>query len=163
MRIKSSQDLATGLLFIAVGIAAIWIGADYPMGTAQRPGTGVLPRILAWCLIGTGALLLVKSIASTSGHITGWAWRPLLAVTLGTIVFGFMIDDYGLVPTMIVSMTIGALGTVETRWSEFAVFMLIMMVSSWAMFIWLLGMPIKVWPNLASLIAPILRLAFGAQ
>ena len=56
MRIKS-QDFATGLLFVAVGIAALWIGADYPMGTPQRPGTGVLPRILAWCLIGTGALL----------------------------------------------------------------------------------------------------------
>ena len=54
MRIKSGQDFATGLLFIAVGVAAFWIGADYPMGTPQRPGTGVLPRILAWCLIGTG-------------------------------------------------------------------------------------------------------------
>ena len=82
MRIKSGQDLATGLLFIAVGIAAIWIGADYPMGTPQRPGTGVLPRILAWCLIGTGGLLLIKSISTPGGHITGWAWRPLLAVTL---------------------------------------------------------------------------------
>jgi hypothetical protein len=30
-------------------------------------------------------------------------------------------------------------------------------VSSWAIFIWLLGMPIKVWPNLSSLIAPMLR------
>ena len=44
MRIKSTQDLATGLLFVAVGLAAFWIGADYNMGTAQRPGTGVLPR-----------------------------------------------------------------------------------------------------------------------
>jgi len=68
-----------------------------------------------------------------------------------------MIDDYGLVPTMIVSMAISALGTAETRWSEFAMFMLIMMVASWAIFIWLLGMPIKVWPNLPSLIAPIVR------
>lgn len=157
MRIKSGQDLATGLLFIAVGIAAIWIGADYPMGTPQRPGTGVLPRILAWCLIGTGGLLLIKSIYSNGGHITGWAWRPVLAVTAGTVVFGFMIDAHGLLLTMIVSMAICALGTAETRWSEFAVFMLIMMVSSWAIFIWLLGMPIKVWPNLTSLIASTLR------
>ena len=36
MRIKSSQDLATGLLFVAVGLAAFWIGADYNMGTAIR-------------------------------------------------------------------------------------------------------------------------------
>ena len=41
MRIRSSQDLATGLLFLAVGLGAYWIGADYNMGTAQRPGTGL--------------------------------------------------------------------------------------------------------------------------
>ena len=46
MRIKSSQDLATGLLFVLVGAGGLWFGWDYPMGTAQRPGTGVLPYIL---------------------------------------------------------------------------------------------------------------------
>jgi hypothetical protein len=147
MRIKSGQDLATGLLLAAVGLAAFWIGADYPMGTAQRPGTGVLPRILAWCLIGTGGLLLIKSIYSAGPRIGSWAWRPLLAVTAGTVVFGLIVDDYGLVASMIVAMTICALGTAETRWSEFAVFTLIMIVASWAMFIWLLGMPIKTWPT----------------
>jgi len=37
MPVRSTQDLATGLLFIAVGIAGLWLGADYPMGTTQRP------------------------------------------------------------------------------------------------------------------------------
>jgi hypothetical protein len=158
MRIKSGQDLATGLLLAAVGVAAFWIGADYPMGTAQRPGTGVLPRILAWCLIGTGGLLLIKSIYAAGPRVGSWAWRPLLAVTAGTVVFGSMIDDYGLVASMIVAMTICALGTAETRWSEFAVFMLIMIVASWAMFIWLLGMPIKTWPaSLVPFIEQMLR------
>jgi putative tricarboxylic transport membrane protein len=158
MRIRGGQDFATGLLFIAVGLAALWIGADYNMGTAQRPGTGVLPRILSWCLIGTGGLLLIKSTFSAGPPITGWSWRPVLAVTIGTVVFGLMIDQYGLVLSMILSMTICALGTVETRWPEFAVFTVIMIVSSWAMFIWLLGMPIRTWPtNLMSLIDPILR------
>jgi hypothetical protein len=158
MRIKVGQDFASGLLFVVVGVGGLWLGADYPMGTAQRPGTGVLPYILCWCLIGTGGLLLVKSIYSAGAPITGWSWRPILAITAGTVVFGLMIDDYGLVLTMIVSLAISALGTIETRWSEFAVFMLIMIVSSWAMFIWLLGMPIKIWPtDLTSLLGPILH------
>ena len=158
MRIKSGQDLATGLLLAAVGVAAFWIGADYPMGTAQRPGTGVLPRILAWCLIGTGGLLLIKSIYSAGPRIGSMGMAAAVAVTAGTVVFGSMIDDYGLVASMIVAMTICALGTAETRWSEFAVFTLIMIVASWAMFIWLLGMPIKTWPtNLAPFIEQMLR------
>jgi hypothetical protein len=147
MQIKGGQDFATGLLFVAVGLGALWVGADYAMGTAQRPGTGVLPRILAWCLIGTGGLLLIKSVFTTGAPLSGWVWRPVLAVTGATVAFGFMVDDFGLVLSMIVSMSICALGTAETRWGEFAVFTLIMIVGSWAMFIWLLGMPIKTWPS----------------
>ena len=61
MRIKSGQDLATGLLFVLIGAGGLWFGADYPMGTAQRPGTGVLPYILSWCLIATGGLHWLKA------------------------------------------------------------------------------------------------------
>ena len=121
MRIKS-QDFATGLLFIAVGAAALWIGADYPMGTPQRPGTGVLPRILAWCLIGTGALLWLKAVVTDGPRLTAWAWRPAIMITLATVAFALLVDRAGLVVTMLVSMTLAALGTPETRWREYALF-----------------------------------------
>src|SRR5262245_31462901 len=92
MRIRSSQDFVTGLLFIVVGIGAIWIGADYAMGTAQRPGTGVLPRILAWCLIGCGGLLWIKAFLTDGPDMGDWAWRPLIMITLALIAFSVLID-----------------------------------------------------------------------
>ena len=91
MRIKSGQDLLTGLLFVAVGMAGLWIGADYPMGTAQRPGTGVLPHILCWCLIGTGVLLWLKAVLPKP-DLTAWAWRPAIMITLATIAFALLVD-----------------------------------------------------------------------
>ena len=87
MRIKSTQDLAAGALFVSVGLVAMWVGADYAMGTAQRPGTGVLPRILAWCLIGTGVLLWLKAVLVGGAGLTRWAWRPVIMVTLATVAF----------------------------------------------------------------------------
>lgn len=147
MRIKSGQDLATGLLFIVVGIAALWIGADYPMGTAQRPGTGVLPRILAWCLIGTGALLWLKAALGEGPRLTGWAWRPAIMITLATIAFALLVDRLGLVVAMVVSMTLAALGTPETRWREYAVFLLFMIAIGIGVFIYGLGMPIPILPK----------------
>jgi putative tricarboxylic transport membrane protein len=146
MRIKSEQDFATGLMFIAVGVAALWIGADYALGTAQRPGTGVLPRILAWCLIGTGLLLWLKAMLAEGPRLAGWAWRPAIMITAATIAFALLIDRSGLVVTMLVSMTLAALGTPETRWREYALFMLIMVVIGVVVFIKGLGMPISVWP-----------------
>jgi putative tricarboxylic transport membrane protein len=147
MRIKGVQDFATGLLFIAVGLAALWIGADYPMGSAQRPGTGVLPRILAWCLIGTGAVLWVKAVVSEGPGLTRWAWRPVILIPLAVVAFALLVDRLGLVIAMLVSMTLGALASPQTRWGEYAVFAVIMIVIGVALFIFGLRMPIPILPN----------------
>lgn len=146
MRIKSMQDLATGLLFLIIGIGAFYIGSSYSMGIAQRPGTGVLPRILAYCLIGSGALLLIKSFMTEGPKLEDFAWRPLAMVTLAAIAFSLLIDRAGLIVTMIVSLTIAACGTPETRWREFALFMVLMLAIGLGVFIYGLGMPIKVLP-----------------
>jgi hypothetical protein len=146
IRIKSQQDFATGLLFLIIGIAAYWIGADYSMGTAQRPGTGVLPRILAWCLMGSGLLLWIKAMIAEGPRLDHWAWRPLIMITLATVAFALLIDPAGIVVAMLVSMTLCALGTPETKWREFAIFSVIMLIIGLGVFIYGLGMPIKVLP-----------------
>jgi hypothetical protein len=141
------QDVATGLLFIAIGLAAYMIGADYAMGTPQRPGTGVLPRILAWCLIGTGSLLCLKGAAADGARLTAWAWRPVVMVTAAIVAFALLIDRLGLIVTMLVSMTLVALGTPETRWREYAGFALLMLAIGAGVFIYALGMPIPTLPK----------------
>jgi hypothetical protein len=147
MRIKSSQDLATAILFVAVGLGAFFIGAGYPMGTPQRLGTGVLPRILAWCLMGTGALLLIKAILTQGASLTGWTWRPMIMVPLAVVAFALLVDRAGLIIAMLVSMTLVALGTPETRWREFAAFAVLMLFIGAAAFVWGLGMPISILPK----------------
>ena len=146
MRIKSSKDFTTGLLFLAIGIGAYYIGSTYNMGSAQRPGTGVLPRILAWCLIGSGLLLAIQAMLQEGPKLEAWAWRPLIMITAATIAFALLVDQAGLVIAMIVSMTLAALGTHETRWREFAMFMVLMLALGLGIFIFGLGMPIKVLP-----------------
>ena len=146
MQLKG-QDFLAGALFVCIGFAALWISADYPLGTAQRPGTGVLPRILCWCLIGTGVLLWMKTAIVSSPIMTPWAWRPAIMVTLAAVAFALLVDNLGLVATMFVSMTLVALGTPETRWREYLLFALIMMMIGVGVFIYLLGMPIPVLPK----------------
>lgn len=148
MRVKFGQDIATAVLFIVIGTGALWIGADYPMGTSQRPGTGVLPLILAWCLIVTGGILGIKALLSGDVDMGHWSWRPLFFVTLAVVTFGMCIDGLGLILTMILSLSLCAAGSTETRWwPEFAGFLVIMVAIGWGTFIWLLGMPIPTWPT----------------
>lgn len=146
MRIKSSKDLATGLLFIAVGLGAYYISATYSMGTAQRPGTGVLPRILAWGLMGTGTVLWIQALLTDGPDLDRWAWRPLVMITLAIVAFALLVDPAGLAVAMIVSMTLAALGSHETQWREFAIFSVLMLALGIGIFIFALGMPIKVLP-----------------
>lgn len=158
MRMRFGQDMATALLFIVVGVGALIIGWDYPRGTAQRPGTGVLPAILSWCLIGIGGLLLLKSVLGGDIEMQRWAWRPFLSVTAATVAFGLFVDDLGLILTMIIALTLCAIGTKETRWAEYAIFLALMIAIGWGTFIWLLGMPIPTWPTRApSFLSFILR------
>ncbi|MFM9939812.1 MAG: tripartite tricarboxylate transporter TctB family protein [Hyphomicrobiaceae bacterium] len=149
MRMKIGQDLATGLLFMAIGIGALVIGWNYPMGIPQRPGTGVLPFVLSCCLIGTGALLAVKSFTVGDSEITGINWRALILVTLGLVVFGFAIDRLGLLITMALSMSLCAAALRDTEWREFAIFFAIMFLASWVTFVCLLGMPVNACPSVA--------------
>ncbi len=150
MQIRNGQDFATGLLFIAIGLGAYWIAADYPMGTAMRPDTGVLPKALAWLLVGTGALLAGKALVIDGPRLTGWAWRPALMITFATVAFALLVDRIGLVLTMLVSMTLAALGTPETRWHEYALFAIFMVVLGVVVFIVGLGMPIPIFPRVSA-------------
>lgn len=146
MHSRLTQDMAAGLLFLALGAAALLISADYAMGTPQRPGSGVLPRILGWALSGTGALLIVKALIRPDAAIGAWAWRPLLLVTLAVVAFAFFVDRAGLVVAMIASMGLVAAGSHETRWGEAAVFGLALIVMAVLLFVKLLGMPISILP-----------------
>jgi len=145
-RIKSGQDLATGLLFIFIGAVGLWIGRDYPVGSPVRLGTGVFPRILCWCLVGSGAIVMVKALLVNGPKLTPWAWRPVLMISLATVAFALLIDRAGLVVTMLVTMGLTALGTPETRWREFVAFAVIMLVIGVGLFVWGLGMPVRVLP-----------------
>lgn len=147
MRIRNGQDFATGLFFILIGLGAYWVAIDYPMGTAMRPGTGVLPKALAWLLVGTGLILAVKSFLADGPRLTGWAWQPAIMITIATVAFALLVDRLGLVLTMLVSMTLAALGTPETRWREYVLFAIFMVALGVAIFIYALGMPIPVLPR----------------
>ena len=45
-------DVLSGLLFIAIAAFGLWASRNYPVGTALRMGTGYMPRLLCWVLLG---------------------------------------------------------------------------------------------------------------
>jgi hypothetical protein len=57
IKIRSSRDFCAGLIFICFGIAALFIGGSYPMGTSSRMGPGYFPVLLGGILTLLGFII----------------------------------------------------------------------------------------------------------
>jgi len=142
-------DVLSGLLFIAVAAFGLWVSHDYPVGTALRMGTGYMPRLLCWLLLGLGAVVLAQGIRQSAPPLrpSVQGWRAMLSVTLALIAFALSIERLGLVLAIVLLTGIGALATRSLRLLETAIAAVALIALSWAIFIAGLGLTIPVWPD----------------
>ena len=57
LRIRNLQDFWSGIFFIALGVLAIYLSRDYPMGSALQPGPGYFPTWLGGIMIAFGVVI----------------------------------------------------------------------------------------------------------
>ena len=64
--IGRSKDFWSGVIFLALGCAAVSLGRDHPMGTAMRMGPAYFPTMLGLLLrsLGLGIALIMLVILS---------------------------------------------------------------------------------------------------
>jgi hypothetical protein len=146
------KDVLSGLLFVAVALSGLWISRDYPIGTALRMGTGYVPRLLCWILLGLGVVILVQGLreAQTTrklslGDVS--TWRPVVFVTLSLIIFGLTLERLGLVISILLLIAVGAVAARDLRPFETLAAAAVLILLSWAIFILGLGLTIPVWPD----------------
>jgi len=90
------KSILSGVLFLAVGLAASVLAKDYELGTALQMGPGYFPRILSIalsalgiCAIGTG-LINRSEIRIEKPNLV-----PLLLVLIGFFSFALLVDRAG--------------------------------------------------------------------
>src|SRR5215813_13958945 len=146
------KDVLSGLLFVGVALAGLWLSRDYPIGTALRMGTGYVPRLLCWILLGLGTVILVQGLreaqdARPLSSADFSALRPLVFVTAGLVIFGLSIERLGLVISILLLIGVGAVAARALRPLETLAAALVLIVLSWGIFILGLGLTIPVWPE----------------
>jgi hypothetical protein len=144
-RVKSPQDFWAGLLFLVVGCLALWFGRNYAGGTVMRMGPGFLPRALSWALIGIGVLLALRALVLSGPGIEGSLIRPQFFIVLSIIVFGILIERFGLAPAVFVVTILAALASYEMKWIEAVSLAFASAVASVVLFIYLLGQSMEKW------------------
>jgi len=146
--IKSKKDLYSGLMFIALGaFFALWAN-NYPMGTAVRMGPAYFPTILGWATAALGVIIAIRGFTIPDVDPTKTQIRPLLLILASAVLYGLLMDvfSFGFIPAVFVATFVCALGGYEFRLKEGIIEGVILVVVCWALFVWALGLPFRLWP-----------------
>jgi len=114
-----SKDFLSGVMFIVFGLAALWFGRNLQMGTTVRMGPGYVPHMLAYIMMGLGAIIVVMALLTSTGERTeAPKWKPITMVTIGIVCFALLFERAGLLPALVALILITSLGGEEFKLTE---------------------------------------------
>jgi putative tricarboxylic transport membrane protein len=143
--IRNPRDFWAGLIFIAFGVTALWLGRNYQMGTLMRMGPGYLPRALSLGLVGIGCFVLARAFFNRGEAIGASAIRPQFFILLAIVAFGLTIERFGLAPAVFVTTLTAALASRQMKWLESLALAIGMAIGSIVLFIYVLGQSMEKW------------------
>ncbi len=141
--IRSPKDVLAGLLFIALAGLFAWQANLLPMGSSVRMGPGYFPMILSGLMGVLGLIVLINGFRFSAEGATGIAWRGLILLTLAALFFGAFLRPLGFLPALAGTVFLSALGSQKFHIVTALAITGVMVVFSWAVFIWGLGLPIQ--------------------
>ena len=140
--LQHNRDFLGGLFYIIVGGVAIWIARDYPFGSALRMGPGYFPTVLAATMVLFGIAIMATGLKSPEKlKGSNWSLRALIVLPISTAVFGWMMEEAGFIPAMLVLIPLSAASGREFKWMEIVLLTIGLTVMSLIIFIWGLGLP----------------------
>jgi putative tricarboxylic transport membrane protein len=147
MRIRSPKDFWSGLVFIAIAVAFMALAARYRLGTAEKMGPGFFPIMIGIVQAGLGAILLGRSFVLDGPSLERMRLSPLAITVVAVVLFGIALDWLGLAAAIAALVIVGAYADRSSRLVESIALAVALVFFSVAMFVWVLGLPLRVWPD----------------
>jgi hypothetical protein len=147
MRIRSPKDFWSGLFFIAVAAGFVGLSYQYGTGTMHRMGPGLFPTLVGLLLAGLGLVIAARAFAIDGLPVPRFHARPVIVSLIAIALFGAALAHLGLIAAVAAVVLVGALASRESRPLETAGLVVVLIVFSVGVFVWLLGLPIPLWPE----------------
>jgi len=147
MRIRSPKDFWSGLVFIAIAVAFMALAARYRLGTAEKMGPGFFPIMIGIVQAGLGAILLGRSFVLDGPPLERMRLSPLAITVVAVVLFGIALDWLGLAAAIAALVIVGSYADRSSRLVESIALAVALVFFSVAMFVWVLGLPLQVWPD----------------
>jgi putative tricarboxylic transport membrane protein len=141
-----NKDFLTGSLFVVFGALWLWLGMDYPMGSASRLGPGAFPLMLSVGLVGIGAALMVKA-SRASGRLHLRDTREVVFILLAVALFSF-VEQLGLICASLLVVLIASFA--QRDWSLRGRFSYSLRLTVFVALVFhgLIGLTTPLWPTL---------------
>ena len=147
MRIRSPKDFWSGLIFIAIALGFIGLARTYAFGDMHRMGPALFPTIIGTVLAGLGLLIAGRAFVTDGGPVPRFYARPILISLLAMVLFGVALQWLGLIAAIAALVLVGSLASPESRPLPTAALTAALIVFSVGVFVFLLGLPIPLWPG----------------
>jgi Zn-dependent protease len=141
--IRSQKDFWAGALYAGLGATALVLARDYGMGTSARMGPAYFPTVLGGLLLLIGAISVARSFVAKGEPIGAIAWKPLVLVTVATILFGALLRPAGLVVALAALILVSAAASVKFKVDWRALALMLALIAFCALvFVKGLGLPV---------------------
>ena len=145
-RARAPQDIAAGALFAAIGAAALAISSTWQTGTLAEMGSGFVPQLVSSLLLVVGLGVLARGLLTRGDPIQIGTLRPLLVVTAGVLLFAASLERFGMVAAVVLIVALSAFTQNRARLVVLAGLAAGLSAACVALFVWGLGLPVRVWP-----------------
>jgi putative tricarboxylic transport membrane protein len=142
--IRNQKDFWTGVIFIAFGIAFLALAQGYPLGNARRMGPAYFPTILSVVLMLIGLAAMARGFLTKGAPITAFAFKAMLLIALGTVGFGLLIRDAGLIVAIVLLVVVSAYSSMHFSWKSAGMLAAGLSVFSAVVFVKALGLSIPI-------------------
>jgi putative tricarboxylic transport membrane protein len=147
MRIRSPKDFWAGLVFVAIGGGFILLAHQYRLGDLHRMGPAMFPTLVGALLAALGAIIALRSFVLVGAAVPRFYARPIGVSLLAIVLFGIALQRLGLIAAVAVLVLVGGYAARDVRPWENLALAAVMIVFSVAVFVWLLGLPLPLWPD----------------
>jgi hypothetical protein len=142
--IRHPKDFWIGIIFLCFGTAAVFLGRDYPMGTAGRMGPAYFPTVLGGLLTLVGLAGLIRSFIRHGEQVGKFYIKEIVLILLAVILFGFLMRRAGLVPAALVLVLMSAYASPKFTWGPSLLLAIGLAVFAVVVFVKLLGLPMPI-------------------
>ena len=136
-----NKDFWAGIMFIAIGTAAIIISRDYKFGSALLMGPGFFPMVLGGILIVIGICNMMIGLYTREKIQVRISLRPLIIVPLSLVLFGLAMSHLSFLPALVVLIFVSMAAGREFRFKEALPLTALLIILAWAVFIFGLNLP----------------------